>query len=151
MPHPFQIVQSSTTILMADAICERQSRRPDEQHGKRVSPRPGWAGRSATAGGRDALVIHVTDQMEDTWFDSAGNFHSDALDVVEAWQSTAVEPNTLSYEVTIEDPKVFTRPWKMSMLLYRHQEKNAQLMEYKCVEFVEELMYGHLRKQPTVK
>jgi hypothetical protein len=58
-------------------------------------------------------------------------------------------PDALRYDVTIEDPKVFTRPWKMSMPLYRRLEKDAQLVEYKCVEFVEELMYGHLRKQPS--
>jgi hypothetical protein len=60
---------------------------------------------------------------------------------------TATSPNTLQYEVTIEDPKVFTRPWKMSMPLYRRVEPNAQLLEYKCVEFVEELLYGHLKKK----
>jgi hypothetical protein len=53
------------------------------------------------------------------------------------------------YEVTIEDPKVFTRPWKMSMPLYRRVERNAQLMEFRCVEFVEDLLYGHLRKPPS--
>jgi hypothetical protein len=57
--------------------------------------------------------------------------------------------DALSYEVTIEDPKVFTHPWKMSMPLYRRLEKDAQLVEYKCVEFVEELLYGQFRKQPT--
>ena len=61
---------------------------------------------------------------------------------------TPLSPDALGYEVTIEDPKVFSRPWKMSMPLYRRLEKNAQLLEFKCVEFVEELMYGHLRKQP---
>ncbi len=60
---------------------------------------------------------------------------------------TPVSRDVLQYDVTIEDPKVFTRPWKMSMPLYRRVEKNAQLLEYKCVEFVEELMYGHLRKK----
>ena len=60
---------------------------------------------------------------------------------------TPVSRDVLQYEATIEDPKVFTRPWKMSMPLYRRVEKNAQLLEYKCVEFVEELMYGHLRKK----
>jgi hypothetical protein len=57
---------------------------------------------------------------------------------------TPVSPQHLMYEVTIEDPKVFTRPWKMSMPLYRRFEKDAQLLEYKCVEFVEQLMYGGL-------
>jgi hypothetical protein len=61
---------------------------------------------------------------------------------------TAVDANTLQYEATIDDPKVFSRPWKMSMPLYRRREPNMQLMEYKCVEFAEELMYGHLRKKP---
>jgi hypothetical protein len=82
-----------------------------------------------------------------SWFDRAGNFHSDELHVVE--RITARSPETLNYEATIEDPKVFTRPWKISMPLYRHVEKNAQLMEFRCVEFVEDLIYGHLRKQPA--
>jgi hypothetical protein len=55
----------------------------------------------------------------------------------------------MNYEATIEDPKTFSRPWKISMPLYRRQEKNMQLAEFKCVEFAEELMYGHLRKQPS--
>ena len=62
---------------------------------------------------------------------------------------TPISADALQYEATIEDPNVFTRPWKISMPLYRRLEKNAQLLEFKCVEFVEELMYGHLRKQPT--
>jgi hypothetical protein len=62
---------------------------------------------------------------------------------------TLASANVLNYEATIEDPQVFSRPWKISMPLYRHLEKNAQLLEFKCVEFVEELIYGHLRKQPS--
>jgi hypothetical protein len=62
---------------------------------------------------------------------------------------TPVSPNVLNYEATIEDPQVFSRSWKISMPLYKHLEKNAQLLEFKCVEFVEELMYGNLRKQPS--
>ena len=93
----------------------------------------------------DTLVIDVTDQTDETWFDRAGNYHSEALKVAERY--TLIDRNTINYEATMEDPKVFSRPWKISMPLYRHQEKNAQLMEYKCVEFVEELMYGHLRKR----
>jgi hypothetical protein len=91
-------------------------------------------------------VVDVNSFNDQTWFDRAGNFHSDALHVVERY--TAMGPNALRYEATIEDPKVFTRPWKMSMPLYRRLEPNAQLMEFKCVEFAEELMYGPLRKQP---
>ncbi len=59
---------------------------------------------------------------------------------------TAVSPNALMYEATIEDPNVFTEPWKIRMPVYRRLDDNAQLLEFKCVEFAEELMYGHLRK-----
>jgi len=90
----------------------------------------------------DTLVVDVTDFNEETWFDRAGNFHSEALHVVERY--TPVSPHHLMYEVTIEDPKVFTRPWKMRMPLYRRLDSDAQIREYKCVEFVEQLMYGHL-------
>ena len=84
-----------------------------------------------------------------TWFDRAGNFHSDALHVIERF--TARSADTLNYEATIEDPKTFSRPWKISMPLYRRVEPNAQIMEFRCVEFVEDLMYGHLRKQTASK
>ncbi|MGE3179647.1 MAG: hypothetical protein AB7O32_19395, partial [Vicinamibacterales bacterium] len=82
---------------------------------------------------------------DSTWLDRAGNHHSDALHVVERY--TPVDVNHLQYEATLEDPQVFTRPWTMSMPLYRRLEKGAQLGEYICVEFAEELMYGHLRKR----
>ena len=87
----------------------------------------------------------VTSQMAVTWFDRSGNFHSDELRVEERY--TAIGPNALWYEVTIEDPKVFTRPWKMSMPLYRRLEENARIMEFKCVEFAEEAMYGEWYKK----
>ncbi len=145
MPYPFEIVQSTNTILMAYEFASAS--RVIRMNSKEKSPAPAWMGWNVGHWEGETLVIDVTDQMEDTWFDRAGNFHSDALHVVERY--TAVDKNTLNYEVTLEDPNVFTRPWKMSMLLYRHLEKNAQLMEYKCVPFAEELMYGYLRKQPV--
>ena len=83
------------------------------------------------------------------WFDRAGDFASNNLHVVERF--TPMDPYHLQYEATIEDPKVFTRTWKISMPLYRKVEKNAQLLEFKCVEFAEELLYGQYKKQPTTK
>jgi hypothetical protein len=145
MPFPFQIVQSKDTILMAYEFASAS--RIVRMNSTEKSPAPAWMGWSVGRWEGETLIIDLTDLEEQTWFDRDGNFHSDALHVVERY--TPTDANTLNYEVTIEDPKVFTRPWKMSMPLYRHQEKNAQLMEYKCVEFVEELMYGHLRKQPA--
>ena len=91
-------------------------------------------------------MVGVAGFNDHSWFDRAGNFHSDALHVVERYRRTS--PDVITYEATIEDPKVFTRPWKISMPLYRRQEKNAQILEFKCVEFVEELMYGQWRKTP---
>ena len=85
----------------------------------------------------------MTAQVADTWFDSSGNFHSEELRVEERYTRTG--PNTLRYEATIEDPKVFTRPWKISMPLYRRLEPNAQILEFKCVPFAEGATYGHLR------
>ena len=92
-------------------------------------------------------MIDVTSFNDQTWFDRAGNFHSDALHVVERY--TPRSADTLMYEATIEDPKTFSRPWKISMPLYRRVEKNARIMEYKCVEFAEELLYGPLSKKPS--
>jgi hypothetical protein len=95
----------------------------------------------------ETLVVDTTGFNDKTWFDRAGNFHSDALHVVERF--TATDADHLNYEVTIEDPKVFSRPWKMGMPLYRRKEKNPQILEFRCVEFVEELIYGHLKKQTS--
>ena len=92
-------------------------------------------------------MVDVSHFNDKTWFDRAGNFHSDALHVVERY--TPRQPNVLNYEATIEDPKVFTRPWKISFPLYRRLDKNTQFLEFKCVPFSEELVYGHLRKQPA--
>jgi hypothetical protein len=97
----------------------------------------------------DTLVVDVTHFNGKNWFDRAGNFHSDALHLVERF--TPITPDAIQYEVTIEDPKAFTRPWRIAMPLYRRLEPNAQLMEYRCIEFVEEFLYGNLRKQQLVK
>jgi hypothetical protein len=110
------------------------------------SPTDSWMGWSNGHWEGDTLVIDVTGFNEDSWLDRVGDYHSDALHVVERY--TPRSPETMNYEATIEDKNVFARPWKISMPLYRHVEKNAQLLEFKCVEFVEELLYGPLRKQP---
>ena len=145
MPYPFQIVQTPKFILMAYEYAG--ATRTIYMDKAPASPADSWMGHSVARWEGDTLVVDVTSLNDQTWFDRAGNFHSDALHVVERY--TPLSPDALMYEVTIEDPKVFSRPWKMSMPLYRRLEKNAQLLEFKCVEFVEELMYGHLRKQPS--
>ena len=147
MPYPFQIFQSDKAIFFAyeyaGAVRNIYLKDPGP------APTDSWMGQSVGRWEGDTLVIDVKGFNEDSWFDRAGNFHSDALHVVERWRKTS--PDIIMYEATIEDPKVFTRPWKMSMPLYRHVEKNARLDEFKCVEFVEELMYGQFRKKPLPK
>lgn len=146
MPYPFQIVQSQKNVMFsyeyAGAVRVVNMEKPTKP------PADSWMGWSNGHWEGDTLVVDVTGFNEDTWFDRAGDFHSDSLHVVERY--TPRSADTLTYEATIEDPKTFSRPWKITMPLYRHVEKNAQLMEFKCVEFVEELLYGPLRKQPRV-
>lgn len=81
----------------------------------------------------DTLVVDVTHFDSQSWLDEAGNFHSDALHLVERY--TFIDPDHINYEVTIEDPKVFTEPWTMSLVLYRRIENNFQLLEYECHAF----------------
>jgi hypothetical protein len=92
----------------------------------------------------DTLVVEVTNQRADTWLDRAGNFHGADLRVVERY--TPMGPNHLWYEATLEDPQTYSRPWTISFPLYRRMEPDAQLLEFKCVPFAEEVMYGDLRK-----
>jgi hypothetical protein len=145
MPYPFQIVQTPQYILIAYEYAG--ATRTISMDKAPPSPADSWMGQSVGHWEGDTLVVDVTSLNDQTWFDRAGNFHSDALHVVERY--TPLSPDALTYEATIEDPKVFSRPWKMSMPIYRRLDKGAQLLEFKCVEFVEELMYGHLRKQPS--
>ncbi len=144
MPYPFQIFQNTNVIFIAyeyaGAVRNIYLKDPGPP------PVDSWMGQSVGHWEGETLVVDVKGMNDQTWFDRAGNFHSDALHVIERYTRTS--PDVISYEATIEDPKVFTRPWKMSMPLYRRQEKNAQLMDFKCVEFVEELMYGQWRKKP---
>ena len=143
LPLPFQIVQGTNKIILtyeyAGAVrVLHLDKVPD-------SPVDTWMGHSVGRWDGDTLVVDVTSFNDQTWFDRAGNFHSDALHVVERY--TPLGPNHLNYEATIEDQKVFTRSWKMSMPLYRRLDQRAQLVGFKCVEFSEELLYGHLRKK----
>jgi hypothetical protein len=142
MPYPFQIIQTPATVLVAYEY--DNASRTVYMNSKEEAPADSWMGWSRGRWEGESLVVDVTGFREETWFDRAGNFHSDALHVVERY--TPVDNDHLSYEATIEDPKVFTRPWKISMPLYRRVDKGAQLGEYLCVEFADELMYGQYTK-----
>ena len=144
MPFPFQIVQTGNNdILMAYEYASAS--RVIKMGKTEPPPVDTWMGQSTGRWDADTLVVDSIGFNDQSWFDRAGNFHSEALKVTERF--TPVNLNLLNYEATIEDPKVFTRPWKIQLPLYRRQERNVQLLEFKCVEFVEELMYGHLVKK----
>jgi hypothetical protein len=106
-------------------------------------------GQSVARWDGDTLVVDSNGFNDSTWFDRSGNFHSDKMKVTERFTRTAAD--IISYEATIDDPTTFTKTWKMSMPLYRRVERNAQLLDFKCVEFVEELLYGAYRKKPLTK
>ena len=144
MPYPFQIFQSREALLFAyeyaGAVRNIYFKDPGPP------PVDSWMGQSFGHWEGDTLVVSVNGLNDSTWFDRAGNVHSDQMTVVERY--TPIAPGVMRYEAEITDPETFTRPWKISMPLYKRVEKNAQLLEFKCVEFVEELMYGPYRKNP---
>jgi len=145
MPFPFQIIQSNQDILMA---YEYASSNRLINMGKPIEAGSDtWMGTSNGHWEGDTLVVDVTGLNGLSWFDRAGNWASDKLHVVERYKRR--DNDVLDYEATIEDPSVFTRPWKISLPLYRRAEKNAQILEFKCVEFAEELLYGKYKKQPA--
>ena len=147
MPYPFQIVQGSTKIMMVFEFANAQR----TIHLDKVDsyPNVAYMGHSVGRWDGDSLVVEVTNLTDATWFDRSGNFHSDALKVTERY--TPMTRDAIRYEATIDDPQVFTRPWKISMPLYRRLEPNAQLMDFRCVEMAEETIYGHLRKEQLVR
>jgi len=145
LPQPFQIIQSQKHIMMAFQYAGAV--RTIYMSDQTPAPADSWMGWSNGKWEGDTLVVDTTGFNDLSWFDRAGNFHSDELHVVE--RITPASPDHLNYEATIEDKKVFSRPWKMSMTLYRRKEKGARLLEFRCVEFVEDLIYGALRKPGT--
>jgi hypothetical protein len=144
MTLPFQIFQSEKAMLIAYEYAGAVRNLLFTDPGP--APVDSWMGQSVAKWEGDTLVVTVTGQLDSTWFDRAGNHHSGDMSVVERWTPTG--PGVMRYEATITDPATFTRPWKISMNLYKHVGEDARLQQFKCVEFVEELMYGKLRKEP---
>ncbi|MGE4653379.1 MAG: hypothetical protein AAEJ53_21030 [Myxococcota bacterium] len=144
LPYPFQILQNEQALFFAyeyaGAVRDIHLTDPGP------APLDSWMGQSVGSWEGETLVVETTGQNALTWLDRAGNFHSEDLRVVERF--TPSSSHTLAYEATLEDPKVFTRPWKIRMTLYRLVGDDSILQRFNCIEFVEELIYGHLRKEP---
>ena len=145
LPHPFQIFQSNSAMFIAyeyaGAVRNMLFQDPGE------APIDSWMGQSVASWEGDTLVVKVTGQNDQTWFDRSGNYHSAALKVTERF--TLKNAHVLEYEATMEDPKVFSKPWTIKMPVYRRVDADDRLQQFKCVEFVEELLYGELRKEPV--
>ncbi len=143
-PQPFQIFQGRESIEFVYQYVGMNRNILTEDPGP--APADSWMGQPVASWEGETLVITVTSQNAQTWFDRSGNHHSAAMTVVERY--TPMGPNHLQYEATIDDPATFTRPWTIKMPLYRRMEPDAMLLDFKCVEFVEELLYGELRRFP---
>ena len=143
MPWPFQILQTETEIFVAYEFGSNSRTIFMDRPGTEA-PLPSWMGYSLGHWEGETLVVNVTKQVPDTWLDASGNYHGPNLVVEERY--TLIDENHMQYEATIDDPDVFSRPWKIKIPLYRRMEDEARLLEYKCVEFGEDLLYDHLRK-----
>jgi hypothetical protein len=142
MPYPFQIVQSPKNILFAYEYAS--ANRVVNMDKPTEAPVDSWMGWSNGKWEGDTLVVDVRSLNGKAWLDRAGDHMTDNAHIVERYLMT--DADHINYEATIEDNKLYTKPWKITMPLYKRVEKNAQILEFKCVEFAEEMLYGHLRK-----
>jgi hypothetical protein len=141
MPYPLEIVQTPKQVVIAfEYVGARRIIYTDGS--KHFNPVDTYMGDSRGRWEGDTLVVDVNGFNDQTWFDRAGNFHSDALHVIERY--TPAGPDHITYEATIEDPKVFTRPWKISMPLYRRLDKNLRLLDYRCYLYLQDEIYKNL-------
>ncbi len=143
---PFQIFQSDKAMFFAYEYAGAVRNVYLEDPGE--APVDSWMGQSYGKWEGDTFVVEVTGLLPDTWLDRSGNFHGQGVGskVTERW--TRVSDGVMRYEATIENDEIYTRPWKIAFNLYKRVGDDAQLQQFKCVEFVEEMMYGHLRKNP---
>jgi hypothetical protein len=149
MPYPFQIVQGDSDIIFvySFASANRVVHFEDIRTLDEV-PVDLWMGWSNGAWDGDTLEVEVIANDDRTWLDRAGNYHSSAMTVTERF--SLIDENHMQYSATIDDPNVFTRPWTISLPLYRIIDEDAELLDFKCVEFAENLLYGeHLLEPPT--
>lgn len=146
LPYPFEIAQTDRAMVMNFEFARTSRVIPTDgrPHEKGLYS---WMGDARGHWEGDTFVVDTTDFNDQTWFDQAGNYHSDALHVVERF--TPMDRDHLQYEATIEDPNVFTKPWTIRMPLYRRLEPNVQALEYHCLEFLEPKIYGPYTKPGT--
>jgi hypothetical protein len=144
MPFPFQIFHNDDVLLFSYEYAGAVRNIVLSDPGP--APIESWMGLSWAEWDGDTLVVHTEGQNDRSWLDRAGNHHSANLKVTERF--TRSSDHTMNYEATLEDDAVYTRPWTIRMPLYKRVGADDRLLQFNCVNFVEELMYGHLRKEP---
>jgi len=144
---PFQIFQTPQTIAMAfEWELDYRLIYMDGSPHPNADDISAWMGDSRGKWDGDTLVVDVANNNDKTWFDMAGDFHSDALHVVERYRMTG--PDTIQYEATIDDSKVFTKPWTIRLALHRRTDRD-RLFEYACQAEVEEANGAFTREART--
>ena len=147
LPYPFQIVHGDRKIMMVYGFAEASRTVHMDKDNPEPAPIDSWMGRSHGRWDGDTLVVDVAGFNGEAG--STARVTSPATHCASSSATTPMGPNAIMYEATLEDPNVFTRPWTMKLPLYRRLEENARVLEFKCVEFSEDLLYGHLLKEPT--
>jgi hypothetical protein len=128
--YPYQIVESANQPVIPILSEYAHVIRNIHMRGQHLEGLENWLGDSRGKWEGDTLVVDVTNFNDQTWFDAAGNYHSNELNVTERYTRTG--PNTIAYEATMTDPKVLARPFKIAVTLNRNTAKNAQIMEHEC-------------------
>ena len=135
MPYPFQIIQTPNQIVMTyEWVHSIRNIYMNSEHPE--GPIQWYMGDSRGYWDGDTLVVDVVHFTDETWFDRSGNYHGEGLHVIERY--TRLGPDHMQYDVTVEDPEIFTEPWHMSMPLYRRQEENIRILEYECYALAED-------------
>lgn len=148
MNHPFQIIQADNGDMLMAYEYDAANRTIYMQKAEEP-PIDTWMGTSYGQWEGKTLVVTTLGQNGMTWLDRKGDFLSPGAKVVERF--TLKDPDHMLYEATIEDPATYSKPWKISMPLYRHVEPNAELQDFRCVPFADLLVYGDLLHDKTAK
>jgi hypothetical protein len=145
MPYPFQIVQSNQGVLFVYEFAT--ANRFVNMGAPLEAATDTWMGTNNGRWEGDTFVVDVTGLNGLAWLDRSGNHMSDRAHVVERF--TMLSPYHMRYQATVEDARTFSAPFEINLILYRRMEPNAQVLEFKCVEFAEDLLYGAFKKDPT--
>jgi hypothetical protein len=144
--HPFQIIQAADgDMLMAYQYAA--ANRLVKMQKVEVPPIDTWMGTSYGSWEGNTLKVVTLSQNGMTWMDRVGDYLSNNATVTERF--TLMDHDHIKYDVTVDDPSVFSKAWKMSMVLYRRVEPNAQILDFRCVPFADLLVYGDLLENKT--